>query len=141
MSINKFNSEGYYDPTAYEALSKLEEEARRSHTYRPVVYICSPLSGDVEGNQRKARRYCRFAVAKGYIPLAPQLLFPQFMEDNDQKERNLALFMDLVLLSKCSELWVFGNYISKGMSIEIARAQRKQQTIRYFSEDCKEVDA
>jgi dienelactone hydrolase len=141
MSINKFNSEGYYDPTAYEALSKLEEEARRSHTYRPVVYICSPLSGDVEGNQHKARRYCRFAVAKGYIPLAPHLFFPQFMEDNDQKERNLALFMDLVLLSKCSELWVFGNYISKGMSIEIARAQRKQQNIRYFSEDCKEVDA
>ena len=24
MSINKFNSEGYYDPTAYEALTAIE---------------------------------------------------------------------------------------------------------------------
>jgi hypothetical protein len=73
--------------------------------------------------------------------VAPHLFFPQFMDDGDKDERNLAMFMGGVLLTKCVELWVFGNYISKGMSIEIARAQRKQQTIRYFSEDCKEVDA
>ena len=28
MSINKFNAEGYYDPTCYEALSKVEREER-----------------------------------------------------------------------------------------------------------------
>ena len=26
MSINKFNSEGYYDPTTYEALTNIEKE-------------------------------------------------------------------------------------------------------------------
>lgn len=26
MSINKFNSEGYYDPTAFEAMSAVEKE-------------------------------------------------------------------------------------------------------------------
>lgn len=139
MGINKYNAEGYYDPTAYEALAKIEEEARAANTYRPVVYICSPLSGDIEGNQIKARRYCRFAVASGYIPIAPHLFFPQFMDDTDPQERNLALFMDIVLLSKCSELWVFGDRISKGMGIEIARAQRKNQPIRFFSDQCKEV--
>lgn len=139
MGINKYNAEGYFDPTAYEALNKIEEEARASNSYRPVVYICSPLSGDIESNQLKARRYCRFAVASGYIPLAPHLFFPQFMDDSDPQERNLALFMDIVLLSKCSELWVFGERISKGMGIEIARAQRKSQTIRYFTDQCKEV--
>ena len=25
MGVNKFNSEGYYDPTAYEALTKIEQ--------------------------------------------------------------------------------------------------------------------
>ena len=59
MGINKFNCEGYYDPTAYEALTRIENEARKLHYFRPVVYICSPLSGDLEGNQEKAARYAQ----------------------------------------------------------------------------------
>ena len=61
------------------------------------------------------------------------------MREDSQTERDLALFMDIVLLSKCAELWVFGGTISKGMSIEIEKAKRKGQPIRYFTEDCKEV--
>ena len=113
MGINKFNCEGYYDPTAYEALTRIENEARKLRSFRPVVYICSPLSGDLEGNQEKAARYCRFAVDAGYIPIAPHLYFPRFMDDANPRERDLALFMDIVLLTKCAELWVFGDTISK----------------------------
>ena len=138
MSVNKRNSEGYYDPTAYEALAKIEREAK-AHAFRPMVYICSPLSGNITDNQRNARRYCRFAVDSGYIPLAPHLYFPQFMDDGNGAERNLALFMDIVLLSKCDQMWVFGDRISKGMSIEIEKAKRKGQSIRWFTNDCKEV--
>jgi hypothetical protein len=141
MGVNMRNSEGYYDPTAYEALSKIEREAKALRAFRPVVYICSPLSGDVELNQDNARRYCRFAVDSGYIPLAPHIYFTQFMNDHNPKERDLALFMDTVLLSKCAELWVFGDVISKGMSIEIEKAKRKGQPIRYFTTDLKEVIA
>ena len=141
MGVNMRNSEGYYDPTAYEALSKIEREAKALRAFRPVVYICSPLSGDVELNQDNARRYCRFAVDSGYIPLAPHIYFTQFMNDHNPKERDLALFMDTVLLSKCAELWVFGDVISRGMSIEIEKAKRKGQPIRYFTTDLKEVIA
>lgn len=28
--------------------------------YRPLVYVCSPSSGDVEGNTKRARRYSRY---------------------------------------------------------------------------------
>ena len=136
MAINKFNAEGYYDPTAYEALTKIEENARQAHSFRPLVYICSPLSGDVEQNQENARRYCRYAVDTGCIPIAPHLYFPQFM--SDEEEHDLATFMDIVLLSKCAELWVFGETISRGMAMEIEKAKRKGQPIRYFTEDCKE---
>lgn len=139
MHINKFNSEGYHDPTAYEALTTIEKEAKALYAFRPIVYICSPLSGNVERNQENARRYCRFAVDSGYIPIAPHLFFPQFMSDENEKERSLALFMDIALLSKCAELWVFGETISQGMSIEIEKAKRKRQPIRYFTADCKEV--
>lgn len=138
MSVNKRNSEGYFDPTTYEALTKIEREAK-AHAYRPMVYICSPLSGNITANQRNACRYCRFAVDSGCIPLAPHLYFPQFVNDGIMSERDLALFMDLVLLSKCDQLWVFGNRVSKGMSIEIEKARRKGQPIRWFDANCKEV--
>lgn len=138
MSVNKYNSEGYVDPTAYEALTIIEKEVRTKKAYRPVVYVCSPLTGDVERNTANAKRYCRFAV-EGCIPIAPHLYFPQFMDDNIISERNLALYMDIILLSKCAELWVFGDYISKGMSMEIAKAKKKNQPVRYFTVGCEEV--
>ncbi len=139
MGVNKFNAEGYFDPTAFEALTTIEKEAKQKTAFRPLVYVCSPLSGNIAENQEKARRYCRFAVDSGCIPLAPHLFFPQFMRDDAKAERDLALFMDIVLLSKCAELWVFGSTISKGMSIEIEKAKRKGQPIRYFTEECKEA--
>lgn len=143
MGISRYNSEGYYDPTTYEALSavgKLEKEAMAAkRAYRPLVYICSPFSGDTDGNTQKARRYCRFAVRNGCIPLAPHLLFPQFMDDTKPTERNLALFMDIVLLGKCDQLWVFGKEISAGMAAEIGKAEKKNMTIRYFTEELKEA--
>ncbi len=143
MGISRYNSEGYYDPTTYEALSavgKLEKEAMAAkRAYRPLVYICSPFSGDTDGNTQRARRYCRFAVRNGCIPLAPHLLFPQFMDDTKPAERNLALFMDIVLLGKCDQLWVFGKEISAGMAAEIGKAEKKNMTIRYFTEELKEA--
>lgn len=113
----------------------------KKREYRPLVYICSPLSGDVHSNTEKTKHYCRFALEKGQIPLAPHLLFPQFMDDSDPAERELALFMDIVLLGKCSELWVFGNDVSDGMAAEIEVAKRRRQKIRYFSSSLQEVEA
>lgn len=141
MSINKFNSEGYYDPTAYEALTAVEKEARAAKGFRPLVYICSPYSGDIERNTEAARRYSRFAVESGYIPITPHLLYPQFMDDSNQQQRELGLRFALILLGKCDELWVFGNCFSSGMKAEIDRAKRKNYTIRYFSGECKGVQA
>ena len=139
MNINKFNSEGYYDPTTYEALSSIEKEERSLRTFRPIVYICSPYAGDVETNVQKARRYCRFAVDKGYIPIAPHLLFTQFLNDDNPKERQLGIFFGNAVMSKCSEVWVFGEHISNGMEAEIKRAKRKNYPLRYFNEDLEEV--
>ncbi|HEX2956289.1 MAG TPA: DUF4406 domain-containing protein, partial [Chitinispirillaceae bacterium] len=68
--------------------------------------------------------------------IAPHRLFPQFMDEST--ERGLAMFMDMVLLGKCSEVWVFGNIISEGMSAEIAKAQKQRKVIRCFTEDLEE---
>ena len=55
------------------------------------------------------------------IPLAPHLLLPLYMKE--ESERELAMFMDMVLLGKCDELWVFGKEASEGMCTEIAKAR------------------
>ena len=145
MRISKYNSEGYFDPTTYEALTRIEKEERAVKAaktgYRPIVYICSPFAGDIDGNTKKARQYCRFAVEQNAIPLALHLLFPQFLDDSISAERELAMQMNLVLLGKCSELWVFGSTVSRGLAVEIERARQRNQRIRYFNETLEEVDA
>lgn len=107
--------------------------------YRPLVYVASAYSGDVTTNTEKAKQYCRFAMEQGQIPLAPHLMFPQFMNDDDPAERELAIFMDVILLGKCDELWVFGETISEGMAVEIEVAKKRRQPIRYFNSDMQEV--
>ena len=124
MSISKYNSEGYPDPTAYGALSSIESETHALRAFRPIVYICSPFAGDIEKNVAAARAYSRFAVEQGYI---------------DQKERELGLFFGNAIMSKCSEVWVFGSHISSGMEAEIKRAKWKNYRLRYFTENLEEV--
>lgn len=139
MSISKFNHEGYFDPTTYEALSNIETEERKVR-FRPVVYVCSPFSDEPAGNAEQARRYCRFAVDTGYAPFAPHLFFPQFLDDSIRDERELGMFMAIIMLTKCAELWVFGDRITKGMSQEIHKAESRNMIVRYFTTDCEEVD-
>ena len=138
MSINKFNAEGYPDPTAHGALSAIEAE-EKTKLYRPLVYICSPLRGDMERNIQNACRYSKFAVEMGAIPLAPHLLYTRFMDDTDPAQRELAMFFGLVLLRKCEALWLFGSRISGGMAREIVKAQKHGILIRFFTEECVEV--
>lgn len=138
---SKRNSEGYSSPTEYEAFTRIEKAekvAAKAAAFRPVVYICSPYSGDTEKNVEKARCYSRFAVDRHYLPITPHIYFTQFMDDNVPEERNTAIFMNWVLMSKCVELWVFGDIISSGMKAEIDRAKRKKMKIRYFTEELEE---
>lgn len=133
-----FNGERYVDPTARDAIRATLGDSLKMG-YRPIVYICSPFAGDVEVNVQKARDYCRFAVEQKYIPIAPHLLYPQFMDDNDEMEREVGLFMGCILLMKCAEVWVFGERITDGMTREIRRARRQGLPIRRFTTECVEV--
>ena len=140
MWIDKRNVEGYGDPTTYAALrSVMREELKQRYgtEYRPLVFICSPFAGDMEKNTERTRGYCRFAVEQNAIPLAPHLLYPQFMDEHDPDSRKLGLFFGRVLLGKCQELWVFGDKVSEGMSYEIRKAQKHNIPIKYFTEECE----
>lgn len=141
MYIDKHNAEGYPDPTAFHALINIVRTEKR-HTKRPhllgTVFICSPYSGNVKENTRRACRYCRYAADQYRIPYAPHLLFPQFLDENDPEQRDLGIRMGLVFLEKCREVWVFGKPTA-GMRVEIERAKKRRIPVRYFNENCEEV--
>lgn len=52
---------------------------------KQLVFICSPFHSDDEMqklcNIENAKTYCRVASRQGYIPIAPHLFFPQFLND------------------------------------------------------------
>lgn len=135
MSVFGLNQEGYPDLTAATAIKNVTKAEKK---YLPLVYICSKYSGDTVTNTESAKRYSRFAVDQGSIPIAPHLLLPLYMHEDS--ERELALFMDMVFLGKCDELWVFGDEASKGMRMEIAKAKKHHKKIRYFNSACKETN-
>ena len=146
MNFSKYNREGYYDPTAYEAFTNIEAERRAAQPppstvngFRPIVFICSPYVDDPLNNERQAIRYCQFAVRQGYIPIAPHIYFTRFLDDRNPADRVLGLFMGQVMLTKCVELWVFGDRVTPGMEREIAKAGERAMPIHYFDEDMKEV--
>ena len=108
-----------------------------------VVYIASPYRSDSTSgrlyNIGMARQYCRLAVQAGFVPVAPHLFYPQFLDDNDRTERAQGLEMALGDLAACDELWVFGEP-SEGMQREIDLADSLEMPIRFFPSEAELVD-
>jgi hypothetical protein len=99
-----------------------------------LVYICSPLRGDVEKNKERANNYCRFAVKEEV-----HTIFTQFLDDDIEEERTKGINLGLELLKHCNELWVFGDTISDGMKSEIKIAEKFEMPVIRFSSDCKRI--
>jgi len=86
-----------------------------------VVYVCHRFASDPQHHCEAVKRVCRALVSNGCVPLAPQLLLPQFMDEDT--ERDLAIRFCLRLVAVCDKVRVFGEP-SAGMRLEIAEAQR-----------------
>jgi hypothetical protein len=117
----------------------LLEKFDKADKYYPLVYVCSPFRGNIDENIINARKYSRFTFDEKNIPITPHLLYPQFINDNDLFERNIAIHkINYVLIGLCKEMWVFGDVITEGMEREILIAKKRKMRIRYFSKDLKE---
>lgn len=133
------NSEGYADPTAGLALSRMmkeyrqEQKKRYADKNRKKVYVASKYAGDVDANIAAAIGYCRKVIRDGYMPIASHLLYPQMLDDNIPAERELGLLFGLALLRMCDEVWVFGK-VTPGVASEIKEAKKLKKQIRYFEE-------
>lgn len=106
-----------------------------------LVYICSPLRGDISGNILQGAEYC-FAVAScGDVPIAPHVYFTRFLRDGIHRERELGLDMGLTLLHRCDRLAVFlKNGISEGMWGEINAAKETDMPIAYYRDEKEYMD-
>ena len=91
------NAEGYKDPTVGAVLAQEMKEFKQAQRQkyrdknRSKVYVASAFAGDTEGNTARAIQYCRFAIDKGYLPIASHLLYPQVLSDSVPAERELGL--------------------------------------------------
>ncbi len=86
-----------------------------------LVYLCHAFRSAPTGNAESIRQICRQIAAESVLPLAPQLLFPQFM--NEKTDRDRALSYCLRLIGLCDEVRVFGAP-TEGMRMEIEEAHR-----------------
>ena len=133
------NSEGYADPTAGLAMSRVMKEYRQKQKKqfadknRRKIYVASKYAGDVERNTAFAVNCCRRVIDDGCMPIASHLLYPQMLDDNNPDEREMGLMFGLALLAVCDEVWVFGE-VSAGVAREVAEAKRLKKRIRYFEE-------
>ena len=76
------------------------------------------------------------AVEEGFVPVAPHLLYPQFLKEDDESQREAGIRCGLELLSVCAELWVFDYTIeSEGMNREISFAEENEIPVKYMQPD------
>lgn len=95
-----------------------------------LIYICSPLRGNIEENIQKANEYSRNIALQGDCPIAPHCVFTQFLNDNVAAERQMGIDMGLELLNHCDELLVCGDRLTEGMQKEISTALHIGITVR-----------
>lgn len=104
-----------------------------------LVFVCSPYRGDEEENTANARKYCRLVAGCGYIPIAPHLLFPQFLDDSDEIQRLKGIHMGLELLKLCSQMWVFANEVTEGMELEIQKARELDIPVSFHDKNMEGI--
>lgn len=97
------------------------------------VFICSEYQG-LETNLTLAMRFCEYASKRNYAVFAPHLLYPQFMDELDPKDRAMGLESGCSWLNAAHEMWVFvrNGKLTEGMRLEIGRAVIYKVKIRYF---------
>lgn len=90
------------------------------------IFVVSRYAGDTEKNIEFARKVCAWLVTmQGAVPIAPHLLFPQFMNDEDEVERDIGIDMGHVLMEYCDSVLVALRYneeYSPGMKADVEYA-------------------
>ena len=74
---------------------------------------------------------CQFVFQRHAIPLNPFRMFDYFLSDRVERDDIRAANNEMI--SRCDEVWVFGDTLADGVLLEIALAAAKNKPIRYFT--------
>lgn len=88
-----------------------------------IVFVCSPFQNNPT-SIRMTRQYCRRLALEGDLPIAPHLYLPQFLNDDDRKEREVGMDYGRRLMAFCTRIDILEDEgISKGMEGDIEWAE------------------
>ena len=114
------------------------------------IFICSPYQptandppcrkAQLEANIQRAKTACRILATMGVLPLAPHLYFTQFLKDEEKKERETGMKLGLHWLEEADELWVSGDTVSEGMTVEIKKAHELNKSVRNLPEPGRVIE-
>lgn len=96
----------------------------------PRIYTCHRFASDQVGAAKSLRRICREIVAQGGVPVCPQLLLPEFI--HEETERDLAMRLCQEMVRGCDEVRVYGRELTPGMRIEISFAELLGIPVRFM---------
>jgi hypothetical protein len=99
----------------------------RQPTGRARVYICHPYSNDPAGNVARVADICKALVARGLLPIAPQVYLSAFVDDATERETAMGLCIEL--MRWCDEVRVYGPTLSAGMLEELRFAMAQGMRI------------
>ncbi len=88
-----------------------------------IVFVISPLKGDIEHNIEQASKYCRQIAIDGDVPIAPHIYTTRFLDDTNPIERKMGMIIGHFLMRLCTEARTFENALTEGMTGDILEAR------------------
>ena len=96
------------------------------------VFICAPYDGENTRSREKIWGYYWFAREHSCTPVAPYLYYPQFFYEFDERDRRQMKSLARYDVEICSEIWVFGDVITRDMEDQLRAARKHGLKVRWF---------
>lgn len=102
-----------------------------------IAYIAHPVGGDVENNLTLIREIVLKInlEEEDVVPFVPYYSDVVSMDDSNPEQRARGIKNNIHLLQFCDELRLYGDRISEGMWLEIAKARELNIPIRICSDN------
>jgi peroxiredoxin len=101
-----------------------------------TVMVISPFRASATRSRfqhlEHAKKLCALAARSGAAPFASHVFYPQFLNEDDDEDRQLGLDCEKVWIAGCNELWVWDAWgISDGMKSAILFAKSRGVPVRF----------
>ena len=91
-----------------------------------LAFICHRWHGDPKYETQTKLICSELALHSSIIPISTALLFNGFLDDNDEKQRQVGITCGLSILKNCDILFLYAkDGISEGMKREIEFASKR----------------